>query len=246
MGYSPVIGNTAKCWEYNIASDTWSLMTTSANIHTWMPGSIYKNQLIFPDKYNPETFDLDTKTWSPGIFTPADSLNQPCFVVHLDTLIMFGGTNYPTTVQQYNFTSKTWTNLPSLSPGYAHFGCTLLPASSDTSISGLLYTDRILMMQNQNSDVLGTIFDISSNQYQPISPTTYGHRHNQILSLGRRVFVLSGFNGAPNTFVEEYHQHNNSWTVVPFQMIYGRYHLAAVAVPAHWFKNLAGGCQGVI
>jgi len=246
MGYSPALGNTGNCCEYNVALNTWSLMTSSSYIHTWMPGSIYKNLVIFPDKYNPETFDLDTKKWSTGIYTPNDSLNQPCLVVYLDTLIMFGGTNYPTAVQQYNFTSKAWTDLPPLSSGYAHFGCTLLPASSDNPISAPLYTDRILMMQSQSSDVLGTLYDVSSSQFLPITPTTYGHRHNQILSLGRRVFVVAGYNGAPHNIVEEYHQHNNSWTVVPTRLLNSRYHPSATIVPAHWFKNIPGGCQGII
>ena len=246
MGYSPAYGNTVNCWEYSIASNTWSLMTSSRYAHTFMNGQIYKNQIYFPDYSYPETYNLDTNSWSSGIYIPNSPGSNPCIVSYLDTFIAIGGTSYPTGMQQYNFTSKTWTNLPSLSPGYSYFGCTLLPAPSDAPISAPLFTNRILMMQSQASDVLGTMFDISSSQFLPISPTTYGHRHNQILSLGRRVFVFAGFNGAPNNLVEEYHQHNNSWTVVPSGLLNGRFHTGAVAVPAHWFKNIPGGCQGVI
>ena len=246
LGYSVTYGHSRDCYSYDIASNTWSYMTSSSYTHTWLTGQIYKNQLYFFDSPYPETYDLSTNKWSTGIYIPTATGENPCLVNYLDSVIVIGGSSNPTVIQQYNFTSKTWSSLASPSPGYSYFGCTLLPASPDSSSSALLFTDRILMMQSTASDVQGTIFDISENQFLPISPTTYGHRHNQILSLGRRVFVFAGFNGAANNFVEEYHQHNNSWTVAPFQMIYPRFNLRAVAVPAHWFKNISGGCLGVI
>lgn len=247
MGFnSQSIGDTSNCYQYNIATDTWSFMTASTYFHRWKPGLIYQNELYFIDNPNPETYNLDTNQWSAGITVPYATGENPCIVNYLDTLIIFGGSSYPTGMQQYNFTSKTWTNLPYLSSGYSYFGCTLLPASSDAPISDPLFADRILMMQSQSSDVLGTIYDISSSQFLPISPTTYGHRYNQILSMGRRVFVVAGYNGAPHNIVEEYHQHNNSWTVVPTRLLNSRYHPSATIVPAHWFKHISGGCQGII
>ena len=246
MGYSPALGDTPNCWEYNIGLNTWSSMTTSIYSHTYVTGQIFKNQLYFPDVSYPETFDLDTRKWSKGVSIPISPGTNPCIVSYLDTFIVMGGTSNPTGMQQYNITSKTWTNLPSLSPGYSYFGCVLLPSSPDAPGSAPLFTSRILMMQNQDSDVMGTIFDIASNKFLPISPTTYGHRYNRILSLGRRVFVFAGYNGAAHNIVEEYHQYNNSWTVAPFSLLYSRYHPGAVAVPAHWFKNITGGCLGVI
>jgi hypothetical protein len=61
-----------------------------------------------------------------------------------------------------------------------------------------------------------------------------------------QVFVFAGYNGGAVNIVEEYHQHNNSWTVAPKTLLYPRWHPGGITVPAHLFKNLPGGCLGVI
>jgi hypothetical protein len=65
--------------------------------------------------------------------------------------------------------------------------------------------------------------------------------------LKNQVLVIAGFNGGgASTIVEEYHQHNNSWTQAPYNLLFRRWHHGGIAVPAHWFKNMPGGCVGVI
>jgi hypothetical protein len=87
--------------------------------------------------------------------TLSDLGDAPCIIDYLDSLIVLGGNNYNTGNQQYNFTTQTWKTLAALSPGYSYFGCSLMPATSDRKVSSPLYQDKILMMQNVQSDVTG-------------------------------------------------------------------------------------------
>jgi len=68
------------------------------------------------------------------------------------------------------------------------------------------------------------------------------------VSLGTRVFALAGW-GLPYSMtntVEEYHYNNRSWTLVKNSMIQQRRYFGAMSVPALLFKNIPGGCSGVL
>ena len=45
--------------------------------------------------------------------------------------------------------------------------------------------------------------------------------------------------------MEEYKVDQNTWTTNAFQLIQSRQGAAGVAVPAHWFNHLPGGCIGI-
>ena len=45
--------------------------------------------------------------------------------------------------------------------------------------------------------------------------------------------------------VEEYLADQNIWTNKGAQLIESRHGTAGVSVPAHWFNNLSGGCNGI-
>ena len=66
------------------------------------------------------------------------------------------------------------------------------------------------------------------------------------VTLGSRVLAIGGYNGANVPVVEEFHVDNSSWTTKSYNLIQGRHHTRAVAVPASWFENMPGGCKGVI
>lgn len=245
MGYSDQTGSDYRnCWKYSPTTNAWSSLTGSNYFHRWRTGFLYKNLVYFVDNANPEVYNVDTNQWSAGISAPNSPNNAPCMVVYRDSVFVLGGDGYNIGNRQYNFTTQAWTNLLNLPAGFQFFGCALLPASADRLPNGPLYDDKILMMQHNGDDRAGTIYDIKNNVYLPMTPTASGHRHNFLLSLGRRVFVLSGYNGAATPVVEEYHKHNNSWTVAKSVLV-ARWHPSAVPVPAHWFKAFPGGCQGV-
>ena len=246
MGYSDQAGGDNKqCWEYSYASNTWSYLTQSSYYHRWRTPFIYKNFIYFVDGSNPEKYDMDTNQWSAGISAPYNPGDAPCMVVYYDSVFVLGGNSYNIGNQQYNFTTQTWNIRANLPVGYGAFGCALIPAAKDRPPSSPIYSDKILMMQASNDDFGGTIYDIKKNIYLPMARTTYGHRHTGILTLGSRLFVTSGWYGSAYPYVEEYHQYNNTWTVQK-NIIYARWHVMSTAVPAHWFKNITGGCQGVI
>jgi len=246
LGYSDQWGgDNRQCWQYFYTSNTWAYLTQSTYIHRWRTPFIYKNFVYFVDGSNPERYDMENNQWSVGISAPYNPGDAPCMVVYYDSVFVLGGNSYNTGNQQYNFTTQTWRLRAYLPVGYGVFGCTLLPAPRDRLPNSPLYSDKIIMMQATNDDYGGTIYDIKNNLYLPIGRTTYGHRHNFMLTLGRRVFVTAGWNGGANPYVEEYHQQNNTWTVAK-NMIFARWHVVSTAVPAHWFKNVTGGCLGII
>ena len=66
------------------------------------------------------------------------------------------------------------------------------------------------------------------------------------VALGKRLFLFGGLNGGSNVvMVEEYLADQNIWTNKGAQLIESRHGTAGVSVPAHWFNNLSGGCNGI-
>jgi hypothetical protein len=234
-----------RCWQYFPNNDTWAFLTQSNYYHRWSPGVIHNNSAYFVDNGSPEKYNIETNQWSASFPAMTSRGEAACIVPYLDTFFLLGGTSYNIGNEQYNFTSRGRNYQISAQLSYSYFGCTLLPARTDKPLSSPLFSDTILIMQSVSSDVAGTLYDIKNDKFLPLSTTTYGHRHNFILNLGHRVFVFAGYNGAPNNIVEEHHQHNNSWTVLPTLMKFSRYHLSGLAVPADWFRHMPGGCLGV-
>ena len=244
--FSPKVGDNRNCWQYNVAGNSWSIATTSVFTHAWRTPILYNEYIYILDNTNPEKYNFLDNTWSAGIAPPIFPGNQPCVARYMDSIIVLGGTSANTANQQYNFTTKLWKNLTPLPFGHQHFGCALLPSTTKRSTIPSPVQDKILLVNNVVNDNSATIYDITKKIFLPVPNMVQGHRHNNVIVLGQRVFVMTGYWGGANTVVEEYHQHNNSWTVVPFKILFGRWHSSTVAVPAVWFKNLPGSCYGVI
>jgi hypothetical protein len=60
--------------------------------------------------------------------------------------------------------------------------------------------------------------------------------------LGNRIFVLGGLSDN----IEEFHQEDNSWTLVNQKLIIPRIQHNSMSLPAEMFLDISGGCQGVV
>ncbi len=99
-----------------------------------------------------------------------------------------------------------------------------------------------------NNQIRSDIYDVVRNTWEITGNTNIGRFASKVVALGSRVFALAGW-GAPSEMtntVEEYHYDNKSWTMVPESMIQQRRYFGAISVPAVLFKNIPGGCSGVM
>jgi hypothetical protein len=78
------------CWQYNVASNSWSLYTTAKYTHDFQAAAIFNNNLYIADDYNPEIFDTTTHVWSAWTAPPNRSGDGPCLVTVGDTFVLIG------------------------------------------------------------------------------------------------------------------------------------------------------------
>jgi hypothetical protein len=69
-----------------------------------------------------------------------------------------------------------------------------------------------------------------------------------LVTLGKQIFAVggSGYNGYNVDVVEAFDESVGLWVPSTYPLFQPKRHLDAVAVPASLFKNLPGGCIGVL
>ncbi len=224
------------CWKYNVASNSWSLYTTSKFTHDYRLAATYNNQLFFEDELNPEVFDPLTNTWSSWPAPPIKTGDGPCMVVWKDTFVLIGGYTTRRGVQSYSHTTKTWKVLsPVLVPSeMVYAGCILLPNRDEVLIVG---------SEDFPFGLVASVYNITSNTFTALSNVTVNRAGSKIVQLGDRIFVTDGHGGST---VDEYFPNSHTWARVSVSLKTPRsVHHGAAAMSASLFANIPGGCSGV-
>ena len=189
-----------------------------------------------------ETFNPTTNLWSAGITQMYNFGEGECMVRFNDTFVGFGGSNNVRMFQIYNITSGALSNPISLNNGLYFGSCLLLPNTNGKVL--LFGVDSCCSTGTQTA----TVVDLVTLQQTALSiPTLLRGYGVNLVSLGRRVFAMNGWNWNSNIgVVEEYHHINNSWSKITAPVIQTRHRGRAINVPASWFSKLPNGCRGAM
>ena len=165
-----------------------------------------------------------------------------CMVRFNDTFVGLGGNGNVRLFQVYNLTTNTWTNPISLNNGAYFSSCLLLPNTNGKLL--VLAVDSCCSTGTQTA----TVIDLVTLQQTPVSiPTLLRGFGVNLVTLGKRVFAINGWNWSSNIgIVEEYHSINNSWAKIATPVIQTRHRGRAINVPASWFSKLPNGCRGAM
>jgi len=148
-------------------------------------------------------------------------MNAPCLVSWRDSILALGAQN----VLKYNSTVDEWSILiDGTAPFIMDFpSCVLLP------------NDTILIAGSRNSDSIA-LFDIANSSWELIE---YQDANGpDLVNLNGRVFLIGELG-------LEYHYQTKSWTLIEPNLIHPRELFSSIAVPAAFFSNQLGGCEGI-
>jgi len=241
-GYVPSGSTNRNCWRYDVPTDNWiSHSTLLYNHHRSTPFLVYSNKMYCVDYTNGESFSNVSYSWSLDLTSTANIGEGECSLQYLDSFYIFGGSGNVRYVQQYNFTTKQWTFPFTLNSGTLFSSCLLLPGSNGKAL--------LLSIDSTNNLVqTTTIVDLVTYQQTPIATPNYQRAWgSNLVDLGRRIFVMNGWNWSTNVVVvEEYIPESNSWSKVTVPLIYPRHKSRTLSLPASWFSKIPGGCTGVV
>ena len=79
-----------------------------------------------------------------------------------------------------------------------------------------------MVLKSYNTNYRADIYDIVNNSWKITGQSNIGRALSVLVTLGSRVFVLAGMSSSSSNTVEEYHYHNNSWTIASKSMIQPR------------------------
>jgi hypothetical protein len=150
-----------------------------------------------------------------------------------DTFLMIGGHTNPKSVQSYNTNSQEWTIITSSVPmNVENTACIVLP-NEDVLVVG---SDDIVELNST------AIYNVANNVWTKLADTTYFRGGTDLVRLGNRIFALGGLSDN----IEEFHQEDNSWTLVSQKLIIPRSQHNSMSLPAETFSDISGGCQGIV
>ena len=177
-----------------------------------------------------------------GLTFPINIGQGTCMVQYKDTFVSFGGDGNSMIVQQYNHTTKLWSNLPNLIHGAIYHNCVLLPNTEGKAL--IVGVDSCCGTNVQYANVYDLV---TKTQTIVAAPSILRGWGINLVVLGSRIFALNGWTWSANVpTVEEYHTLNNSWTKITAPLITPRHRSRTISVPASWFSNFTGGCKGVL
>ena len=223
-----------KCWQYNVASNSWGTFTDAKFAHDFQTSTTYNNKLYITDDFNPEVFDPATNVWSSWPAPPNRSADGPCLVAWKDSFFMIGGYANRRNFKSFNHTTNAWTVItPGGNPAdMVYPGCILLPNNED-----------ILVVGSEEDPYSGAvaIYNIRTNIFQRLANLS-NVAGTRLVRLGNRIFATDG-HGGPNAF--EFNLGNQTWSSITSLKEWRGGHHGIVAVPASLFVNTPGGCIGV-
>ena len=81
------------CYQYDVATNTWTTLLTTNFNHIYSTGIVYQNNLYIFDKngWNPEAFDLASVTAVQGLTVPTPRGEGACAVQVEDSVLVLGG-----------------------------------------------------------------------------------------------------------------------------------------------------------
>jgi N-acetylneuraminic acid mutarotase len=146
---------------------------------------------------------------------------------------MIGGYTNPKSVQSYNTNSQQWTIISSS-----------VPMNVENSACIVLPNEDVLVVGSENFEDFNSaaIYNVANNVWTKLDRTTYLREGTDLVRLGNRIFVLGGLSDN----IEEFHQEDNSWTLVSQKLIIPRIQHNSMSLPAETFPDISGGCQGVV
>ena len=146
---------------------------------------------------------------------------------------MIGGYITPKSVQSYNTNSQQWTIISSS-----------VPMNVENSACIVLPNENVLVVGSENFEDFNSaaIYNVANNVWTKLDRTTYLREGTDLVRLGNRIFVLGGLSDN----IEEFHQEDNSWTLVNQKLIIPRIQHNSMSLPAEMFLDISGGCQGVV
>ena len=146
---------------------------------------------------------------------------------------MIGGYITPKSVQSYNTNSQEWTIISSS-----------VPMNVENSACIVLPNEDVLVVGSENFEDFNSaaIYNVANNVWTKLDRTTYLREGTDLVRLGNRIFVLGGLSDN----IEEFHQEDNSWTLVSQKLIIPRSQHNSMSLPAETFSDISGGCQGIV
>ena len=223
------------CWQYNVASNSWSLYTTAKFTHNFQAAAVYNNKLYIVDDYNPEIFDPTTNVWSAWTAPPNRSGDGPCLVTVDDTFILIGGYAKRRSVQIYSHATKSWKVMtPDIPAEMVYPGCILLPNAED-----------ILVVGSEEPPFLSasSLYNVKTNTFKRLADVAFNRAGTKLINFGDRIFAADGHGGSS---VEEFFPSTNTWKRISVDLKEWRGgHFGSIVLPASIFSNIPGGCTGV-
>jgi hypothetical protein len=224
------------CWQYHVASNSWSLYTTAKYTHNLQPGAIYNNMLYIVDELNPEIYDPTANIWSAWTAPPISTGDGPCMVTAGDTFVLIGGYTRRKSVQVYSHATKSWKVMTPEIPAETEIfysGCILLPNGEDILIVGSGY---VLFWEAVS------LYNIKSNTFRRLPDVAFDRAASKLVGFGERIFAVDGQGGSS---VEEFFHATNTWTHDAVDLKEWRKgYFGSVVLPASIFANIPGGCTG--
>ena len=223
------------CWQYHVASNSWSLYTTAKYTHDFQAAAIFNNNLYIVDDYNPEIFDPSAHVWSAWTAPPNRSGDGPCLVTVGDTFVLIGGYAKRRSVQIYSHASKSWKVMtPDIPAEMVYPGCILLPNG-----------ENILVVGSEEPPFLSasSLYNVKTNTFKRLPDVAFNRAGTKLINFGDRIFAADGHGGSS---VEEFFPSTNTWKRISVDLKEWRAgHFGSVVLPASIFANIPGGCTGV-
>jgi len=224
------------CWQYNVASNSWTLYNTAKFTHNFQASATYNNKLYIVDDFNPETFDPITKVWSAWPAPLNRSTDGPCMVTVGDTFVLIGGYAKRRSVQVFNHTTQSWKVMtPDIPSEMVYPGCILLPNGEDILVVG---------SEDTPYHSAASLYNTKNNTFKRLPDVAFNRAGTKLISFGNRIFAADGHGGSS---VEEFFPSTNTWKPISVHLKEWRAgHFGSVVLPASTFANITGGCTGII
>jgi hypothetical protein len=223
------------CWEYNVKEDNWTVIATAPFSHNYQPGVVYKEKVYVMDESSPKVFIPSSKTWSSWPPPPKKSGTAPGMVGWKDCIILFGGSSNLRGIQIFNISEQSWTVKDSNNvPMDFRWSSSLSQSNGNILVVG---------SEERNYSHSAAIYNPTDNTWRMLEKTATSHFGSRLVQLGSRIFATDGYQTG---LVEEFILETYTWKPVDVKLQVRRngYH-SLLALPAHLFSHLQGGCQGV-
>ncbi len=137
-------------------------------------------------------------------------------------------------VQKFNLTTNTWTYITYTSFSVYKTACISLPSEEVLFIGSIFLGGKIAYL-----------FNPTTNVFRRISDSNYDQTNANLVQLGQRIFAIGGYGYVAEEFSYNNNGNNGTWTELSNSWMVSRYYsLGVAAVPAAYFYDYLGGCQG--